>query len=108
MKRRQFIKKGAATGSLLSFGGAAMAAEAFRNPEYIIDKQSFNLKYASHEGMFKAHAGDSIIDQLEFMADRGFTAFEDNEMKNRPLYIVKKHIGFNEDGPVMSRSPLIK
>jgi hydroxypyruvate isomerase len=85
MKRRQFIKKGAATGSLLSFGGAAMAAEVFRNPALTIDKQSFNLKYASHEGMFKAHAGDSIIDQLEFMADQGFTAFEDNEMRDRPL-----------------------
>ena len=85
MKRRQFIKKGAATGSLLSFGGAAMAAEVFRNPDLTIDKHSFNLKYASHEGMFKAHAGDSIIDQLEFMADQGFTAFEDNEMRDRPL-----------------------
>jgi len=85
MKRRQFIKKGAVTGSLLSFGGAAMAAEVFKSPALINDKHSFNLKYASHEGMFKAHAGDSIIDQLEFMADQGFTAFEDNEMRNRPL-----------------------
>jgi hydroxypyruvate isomerase len=85
MKRRQFIKKGAVTGSLLSFGGAAMAAEVFKSPALINDKDSFNLKYAAHEGMFKAHAGDSIIDQLEFMADQGFTAFEDNEMRNRPL-----------------------
>ena len=87
MKRRQFIKKGAATGSLLSFGGAAMAAEVFKTPALTIDKHSFNLKYAAHEGMFKAHAGDSIIDQLEFMADQGLTAFEDNEMRNRPLEV---------------------
>ncbi|MFT4668600.1 MAG: hydroxypyruvate isomerase [Flavobacteriaceae bacterium] len=85
MKRRQFIKKGAATGSLLSFGGAAMAAEAFKTPASTNNKHSFNLKYASHEGMFKANAGDSVIDQLEFMADQGFTAFEDNEMLNRPV-----------------------
>jgi hydroxypyruvate isomerase len=85
MKRRQFIKKGAVTGSLLSFGGAAMAAEVFKSPALINDKHSFNLKYAAHDGMFKAHAGDSIVDQLEFMADQGFTAFEDNEMRNRPL-----------------------
>ena len=85
MKRRQFIKKGAVTGSLLSFGGAAMAAEVFKSPALINDKHSFNLKYAAHEGMFKAHAGDSIVDQLEFMADQGFTAFEDNEMRSRPL-----------------------
>jgi hydroxypyruvate isomerase len=85
MKRRQFIKKGAATGSLFSLGGAAMAAEVFKTPDLTFDKHSFNLKYASHEGMFKAYAGDSIIDQLEFMADQGFTAFEDNEMRNRPM-----------------------
>ncbi len=90
MKRRQFIKKGAATGSLLSFGGAAMAAEVFKTPDLTIDKHSFNLKYASHEGMFKAHAGDSIIDQLEFMADQGFTAFEDNEMRNRSSELQKQ------------------
>jgi hydroxypyruvate isomerase len=86
MKRRQFIKKGAATGSLLSLGGVATAAEVFKTPALTMkDKHSFNLKYASHDGMFKAHAGDSIVDQLEFMADQGFTAFEDNEMRNRPL-----------------------
>ena len=87
MKRRQFIKKGAATGSLLSFSGAAIAAEVLSNNNngQIRKRHSFNLKYASHEGMFKAHAGDSIIDQLEFMADQGFTAFEDNEMRNRPI-----------------------
>jgi hydroxypyruvate isomerase len=86
MKRRQFIKKGAATGSLLSFGGAAMAADVLSNNVRGNQKKHFfNLKYASHEGMFKAHAGDSIIDQLEFMADQGFTAFEDNEMRDRPL-----------------------
>jgi len=35
--------------------------------------------------MFRAHAGDSIFDQLDFMADEGFTAFEDNGMGNRPV-----------------------
>jgi hydroxypyruvate isomerase len=85
MKRRQFIKKGAVTGSLLSFSGAAMAAEVFNSQASTRKKHSFNLKYASHEGMFKAHAGDLIIDQLEFMADQGFTAFEDNEMLKRPI-----------------------
>lgn len=85
MKRRQFIKKGAVTGSLLSFSGAALANEVFKAPALGNNKHSFNLKYAPHDGMFKAHAGDSIIDQLEFMADQGFTAFEDNEMRNRSL-----------------------
>jgi hydroxypyruvate isomerase len=34
--------------------------------------------------MFSAHAGNNPIDQLHFMADQGFRAFEDNEMRNRP------------------------
>ena len=90
MKRRQFIKKGAATGSLLSFGGAALAAEVFKTTDSSEAKHSFNLKYAPHEGMFKAAAGDSVIDQLAFMADQGFTAFEDNEMRNRPVSLQKQ------------------
>jgi len=35
--------------------------------------------------MFKHHAGEDPIDQLNFMADQGFTAFEDNGMKNRTV-----------------------
>lgn len=90
MKRRQFIKKGALTGSLLSFGGMSVASEVFKTPDLNIDKHSFNLRYAPHEGMFKAHAGDSVIDQLEFIADQGFIAFEDNEMRNRPVALQKQ------------------
>ena len=35
--------------------------------------------------MFKNHAGDDPVDQLNFMADEGFTAFEDNSMKSRSI-----------------------
>jgi hydroxypyruvate isomerase len=35
--------------------------------------------------MFKVHAGEDPVAQLEFMASQGFTAFEDNEMRNRPV-----------------------
>ena len=31
--------------------------------------------------MFKHSAGEDLIDQLNFMADEGFTAFEDNNLK---------------------------
>ena len=84
MKRRNFIKKGALTGSLLTLGGSVMAADGLLQSG-ANGKHQFNLKYAPHEGMFKAHAGDSIIDQLHFMADQGFTAFEDNEMTGRDV-----------------------
>ena len=50
----------------------------------------FNLKYAPHLGMFKHSAGDDPIDQLNFMADQGFTAFEDNGMNTRPVAIQEK------------------
>ncbi|MEM7186179.1 MAG: TIM barrel protein [Bacteroidota bacterium] len=90
MKRRQFIQKGALTGSLLSLGGTALAGEVFSSEESVEGQNQFNLKYAPHDGMFKAHAGDSIVSQLEFMADQGFTAFEDNEMRHRPLEEQKK------------------
>ena len=43
----------------------------------------FKLKYAPHEGMFRHSAGEDILDQLRFMADQGFEAFEDNGMSGR-------------------------
>jgi dolichol-phosphate mannosyltransferase len=30
-----------------------------------------------------------------------------NEIKNRPLYVVQEYVGFTEDGPAMSRSPVV-
>lgn len=47
------------------------------------NKLKFKLKFAPHIGMFKHHAGPDVLDQLQFMIDQGFTAFEDNEMRNR-------------------------
>ncbi len=43
----------------------------------------FKLKYAPHFGMFKHHAGNDKLDQIKFMADEGFRAFEDNNMRGR-------------------------
>ena len=48
-------------------------------------KHHFQLKYAPHIGMFRESAGDDPIAQLNFMADQGFTAFEDNGMMDRPV-----------------------
>lgn len=90
MDRRKFIQKGALTGSFLGLGGLGIEhafAKAItpENVENTNNKQVFNLQYAPHIGMFKQHAGDDPIAQLEFMAAQGFTAFEDNEMKGRPI-----------------------
>ena len=48
-------------------------------------KHTFKLKYAPHIGMFENAAGKDVLDQLRFMADQGFTAFEDNGMMGRPV-----------------------
>jgi len=79
MKRRNFVKT-----SLLASPTLA-AATSVNNTSQDISKYDYRLKYAPHLGMFKHHAGDDPIDQLKFMADQGFTAFEDNEMRNRPI-----------------------
>lgn len=51
---------------------------------------TFKLHYAPHLGMFQNLAGEDPIDQLNFMADQGFTAFEDNGMKDRSVDLQKK------------------
>lgn len=87
MKRRSFIQKTALSSSAISLGGT-FAYAADRPKESL--KHQFNLKYAPHFGMFKHHAGDDPIAQLNFMADQGFTAFEDNGMMGRDIAMQNK------------------
>ncbi len=51
---------------------------------------AFKLKFAPHFGMFKHSGGEDLIDQLKFMADQGFRAFEDNGMKNREIAVQER------------------
>jgi hydroxypyruvate isomerase len=85
MERRSFIKKSAAAASI--FGVGTQGVNAFNSPESngLVGGHNFNLKYAPHLGMFKNHAGNDPIDQLNFIADQGFTAFEDNGMMKRDI-----------------------
>jgi hydroxypyruvate isomerase len=75
MRRRNFLGQTmlatAVTGCLGASRSLAVAAP------------SFKLRYAPHSGMFKAHAGDNIIDQIHFAADQGFTAWEENGLPDR-------------------------
>ncbi len=86
MKRRNFIQKTTLASGAITLGGSF--AYGTRMPA--TKKHSFNLKYAPHLGMFKHHAGENPLDQLRFMADQGFTAFEDNEMRNRDVAMQDK------------------
>ena len=60
----------------LPFSGALAGAGA-AGPE------KFPVAFAPHEGMFRHHAGEDILDQIDFAAQHGFTAWEDNGMPNR-------------------------
>ena len=50
-----------------------------------VDGSTFRLNFAPHDGMFRHSAGDNIIDQIEFAADQGFTAWEDNGLAGRSV-----------------------
>jgi hydroxypyruvate isomerase len=86
MKRRNFLTKVVASGAALGIAPQLFA----KNDHSIYTQQRFNLNYAPHLGMFKYHAGEDPIDQLNFMADQGFRAFEDNDMKKRDLDLQNK------------------
>lgn len=43
----------------------------------------FSLGYAPHEGSFASRGG--LLEQIAFAADQGFTAWEDNEARQRPV-----------------------
>ncbi len=84
MKRRAFIRNS---------GLAALAAATvpdLRGNTAASHADSFTLNFAPHLGMFREHAGEDPIDQLRFMADQGFRAFEDNEMRQRPVAVQEK------------------
>ena len=81
MRRRDFITT--------TVTGAVAGAAAAGARHALASKQStgrrFNLKYAPHFGMFAASAGSDQIAQLQFMADQGFMALEDNGMRGRSV-----------------------
>lgn len=70
-----------ATGATALNLSAVSMAEASKKKK----KDSFQLHYAPHFGMFKHSAGEDLIDQINFMADHGFTAMEDNGMMKRDV-----------------------
>ena len=87
MDRRNFVRSSLAAGAAVA--GASVNAYAARVP-FTSERASavpreFHLKYAPHFGMFKAHSGDDLVAQLEFMRAEGFVALEDNGMKGRSV-----------------------
>ncbi|KAA3614036.1 MAG: xylose isomerase [Calditrichaeota bacterium] len=86
ISRRHFIAASAASATALSLGAKFPSISASPIPS----QNKFKMKFAPHFGMFKNHAGDDLIDQIKFMVDAGFTAFEDNGMKGRTVEMQEK------------------
>jgi hydroxypyruvate isomerase len=84
MNRRSFIN------GLSAVVTAVPMANLFSMNSGEIESYNYKLNYAPHLGMFKNHAGSDPIDQLNFIADLGFTAFEDNNMRKRPVSLQNK------------------
>lgn len=80
MNRRDFLAASTATAAASSLAGAAIAPRDIS----VRTNKPFSMHFAPHFGMFRHYAGDDPVAQLEFAADAGFTAWEDNGMKARP------------------------
>jgi hydroxypyruvate isomerase len=89
MKRRDFIR-GTATAAAATTVAPLLGAEKHSARKFAKKGEPFNLKYAPHFGMFKQLAGNDPLDQLQFIADEGFTALEDNGMKNKEVALQEK------------------
>jgi len=83
MNRREFLEAAAAAAAAAPTG--IQAAAAATAPSVRRRGGAFKLGYAPHFGMFRHHAGEDPVAQLEFAAAEGFTAWEDNGMAGRPV-----------------------
>jgi hydroxypyruvate isomerase len=80
MKRREFL-----TTTAMTVAGAALATVGTHRAQAANSTApaKFKLHYAPHPGMFRHSAGEDLPDQINFAADQGFTAWEDNGMRER-------------------------
>ncbi len=97
MQRRQFLEAAAAglvAPAALAGAKAPSPAPAPADPELLAEAaalgrarrgDTFKMAYAPHFGMFRHSAGDDLVAQVDFIADEGFTALEDNTMARRPV-----------------------
>lgn len=94
MKRRDFVRAGliSGTAAFTTLASGTLANAAISSSFSDKRRHQFKLDYAPHFGMFENHAGKDLMDQLQFMADMGFTALEDNGMMRRPVE-VQEQIG---------------
>ena len=80
--RRAFMQSTAAT-TILATTSTTIAQQAASD-------KPFNIAFAPHPRMFKACAGDDVLDQIRFAHDQGFTAWEHNQMPNEEPVMQEK------------------
>lgn len=90
MNRKKFLRNSLFTGSAMLAGTGLVSGSSASPRTDSTVQNNFKLNYAPHFGMFQNHAGSDPVDQLKFMAERGFTALEDNGMKGRDVAMQKK------------------
>ena len=78
MNRRNFLTSGTLAAAGLGLSTNSLAGNS--QPHH-----KFQLDYAPHFGMFRNSAPGGVLNELDFMAERGFKSMEDNGMKGRPL-----------------------
>lgn len=69
--------------TLLAAGGASTLAPQVLASQRGSNAARFSLGFAPHEGSFASRG--ELIEQIAFAADQGFTAWEDNEARARPV-----------------------
>lgn len=87
MQRRRFLQTLAASAAAVAPIAAALAQSTPTTQTSVASTTSakFKLKFAPHLGQFDHSAGKDPIAQIQYMADAGFTAYEDNELMDRPV-----------------------
>ncbi|MGY6745057.1 MAG: hydroxypyruvate isomerase family protein [Cecembia sp.] len=83
MERRHFIKNLSLGAAFAASSGGSVWAKDFRVIKSAVPP--FNMDYAPHFGMFSAHAGNDLVDQVKFMAEQGFRSLEDNGLLSRSV-----------------------
>ena len=86
--RRSILQQSVTAAALVAAAASSPGAQAAKAAKS--GSRKFKLKYGPHFGMFKTQTGDDPVAQLEFMADQGFTAFEDNGLMARPVDVQEK------------------
>jgi hydroxypyruvate isomerase len=79
--RRRFLK----TAAFGTAAGLLPLTQVDARPAPVQPAAPFKLKYAPPLGMFEGNAGKDPLDQIRFMADRGFRALFDNGLINRSV-----------------------